>query len=147
MLLLTLLLALGTAGCATPLTEQEVEAQLERAGQPFAALGPRRIIPIYAESKMVAVGLLTEARTDPHSAYSVRLGHKLARAYHRHFHVVVGGPYPSLTDRVLANALQLNQESGLQGLTVVFVSNEQPSAELADAARLAHARLYHRELP
>ena len=135
------------AGCATRVSQDEVAVQLEQAGKPFAALGPRRIIPIYAESKMVAFGLLTEAKTQPASRFSTRLGRKLARAHHRRLHVVVGGPYPELSDRVLANAFRMNHEPGLHGLTVVFVSTERPSPELADAARLAHARLYHRQLP
>ena len=149
-LLLSSLLASAlafAAACATPVSQDEVEMQLERAGEPFAALGPRRIIPIYAESKMVALGLLTEAKTQPESRFSTRLGRKLARAHQRHLHVVVGGPYPKLSDRVLANAFRMNREPGLPGLTVVFVSAKRPSPELADAASLAQARLHHRPLP
>lgn len=134
-------------GCITPVTEEAVEAQLERAAQPFDGLGRRRVIPIYAETNLIASALLTEAKANPESPPAVRLAHSLAAAAKRNIHVVVGGPYPELSDRIVRNALLLNREQGLRGLTLVYVSEQRPSAELADAARSVRARLYHRHLP
>jgi hypothetical protein len=145
-LLLGLLLAPWlSAGCVTPVTEADVETKLEKAAQPFSSLGARRVIPIYAETTLVARALLTEAKVNPESPFSVRVGRRMALAAKRHFHVVVGGPYPQLSDRILTNALQLTRDRGLRGLTVVFVSADKPSPALAEAAQLAKAKLHHRE--
>ena len=58
-----------------------------------------------------------------------------------HAHVVLGGPYPGLSDRILLNAFALNRKDGLAGLTIVYVSNARPSFELAEAASEVHAHL------
>lgn len=137
--------ALLGAGCVTPVSEDDVEARLSEAARPFARLGPQRVIPIYAETRLIAVALVTEAKNDPESRVSVQLGRRLALAAKRRFHVlVVGGPYPDLSDRLLLNALNLHRDGELKGLLVVLVSDEEPSAALAEAARVAQTRLHHR---
>ena len=140
------LLAAGLAlGCVTPVSEEEVESQLEVAAAPYTHLGPRRVIPIYAETRLVASALLAEARTNPESPPSERLHRRLSAAARRDLHVVVGGPYPELSDRLLTNALALSEKRGLLGLPVVFVSPLEPTPDLSAAAHRAGARLYHRE--
>jgi hypothetical protein len=136
----------ATLGCVTPVTEDEIEQQLEQAAAAMR-LGPRRVMPITAETKLVARALLYEARHDPESRLSLQLSRRLAAAARRRQSVVVGGPYAALSDRVLTNALSLNADSGLRGLKVVLVSSESPSRELARAARGVRAQLYHRSLP
>ena len=134
-------------GCVTQISEEELETQLERAAEPFEALGRRRLIPIYAETSFIAKVLLTEARANPESPLATQVSNRLGIAARRNFHVVVGGPYPELSDRILRNAFALHRKQGLAGLTVVYVSDVSPSVELAQAARQVHARLHHRELP
>jgi hypothetical protein len=141
------LLALLAAGCVTPVSESDVESKLGLAAASFAGLGQRRVIPIYAETKLIATALLAEAKTQPESKMSLQVGRRLALAARRRFHVVIGGPYPKLSERIVLNAFALNREGGLRGLTVVFVSEETPSPALAQAAKLARARLYHRDFP
>jgi hypothetical protein len=133
-------------GCITPLSEADVEDRLEAAAQPFEGLGRRRVVPIYAETSFIAKALLTEARANPESPLAKRVSRTLGVAARRQFHVVVGGPYPELSDRVLRNAFALHREKGLPGLRVVYVSALPPSGELAEAARTARAKLYHRKL-
>lgn len=140
----TVLLAIG---CVTPMTENDLERRLEQAAGPLAPSGKSRVYPIWAETNFVALALLTEARTDPESDLSKRLGSGIALSARRGMHVVVGGPYAHLTDQVLRNALTLQGDGSLRGLVVVFVSPEPPSRELAQAVQQARARLYHRELP
>jgi hypothetical protein len=109
------------------------------------ALGRKRIIPIYAETQMAAWALLADAKSDPSSPMSQRLSRGLAAAARRGFGVVVGGPYPALSDQVVRNALTLHRERPLGGLTLVFVSAKPPSEALSKAAASAGARLHHRE--
>ncbi len=138
-----LLGALAGTGCATSLSETDLRVQLRETAQSLARTGPQQLITVYAESKMVAFGLLTEARVQPDSDLSRGVGNQLKRAHRRQAHVVVGGPYPKLSDRILANALSLNDEGQLRGLRVVFVSDTAPTSDLAAAARQARTRLYH----
>ncbi|MGI9592907.1 MAG: hypothetical protein ACR2P8_16185 [Myxococcota bacterium] len=137
-----LLALLAGAGCAT-MTEADVKQQLSEAAKPYARRGPQQLIPIYAESRMVAIGLIAEARSDPSSSLSRGVGRQLDRARRRNAHVVVGGPYPDLSDRILTNALKLNAKGQLRGLNVVFVSDEEPTSNLIEAARLSQTRIHH----
>ena len=131
-------------GCVTPFTEADLERDLDRAAYSVPALGRKRIIPIYAETKMAAWALLADAKSDPSSPMSYRLSRGLAAAARRGFGVVVGGPYPALSDQVVRNALTLHHERPFRGLKVVFVSAKPPSEALWKAATIAGARLQHR---
>jgi hypothetical protein len=133
------------SGCVTAISEADLETKLDRAASSVRVLGRRSIIPIYAETKMAAWALLADAKSDPSSQLSYRLSRGLASAARRGFGVVVGGPYPALSDQVVRNALTLQREHPLGGLTLVFVSAKPPSEALWKAARSAEARLYHRE--
>ena len=143
-IVLSVSLMLAT-GCVTPFTEADLEKDLDRAASSVPALGRKRIIPIYAETKMAAWALLADAKSDPSSTMSYRLSRGLALAARRGFGVVVGGPYPALSDQVVRNALTLHRERPLGGLTLVFVSAKPPSEALREAATSANARLHHRE--
>jgi hypothetical protein len=132
-------------GCVTRLTEADLEKDLDRAASSVPALGRKRIIPIYAETKMAAWALLADAKSDPSSPMSYRVSRGLAAAARRGFGVVVGGPYPALSDQVLRNALTLHRERPLRGLKLLFVSAKPPSEALWKAAKHAGARLHHRE--
>jgi len=141
-LVVSLMLAMG---CVTLLTEDDLEKDLDRAASSVPALGRKRVIPIYAETKMAAWALLADAKSDPSSQMSYRVSRGLALAARRGFGVVVGGPYPALSDQVVRNALTLHRERPLGGLTLVFVSAKPPSEALREAAASADARLHHRE--
>lgn len=132
-------------GCVTALTEAEVETRLGDAARSTPGMDEARLIPIWAETRLVATALLTEARHDPDSALSRQVSARLASAARRRTPVVVGGPYPDLSDRVLLNAITLQEELRLRGLTVLLVSHEGPSPELVAAARDAKTRLLHRK--
>jgi hypothetical protein len=130
-------------GCVTPVTEEELEDTLEQTAERVPDLGRKRIISIYAETPMLAKALLYEARHDPDSQLSALVGKRMAAASKRNISVVVGGPYPELTEQVLRNALDLNHESGLRGMKVVLVSSQGPSPDLSRLARETRVRLYH----
>ena len=143
----TLALAILLAtGCVTAITEFELEDRLEQAASSVSGLGRVRIVTIYADTRTVAWGLLTAAKMDRTSPLSVRTGKQIAGAARQGRAVVVGGPYPALTDQILRNALALHEEDSLQGLRLVLVSAERPSDELRTAASGARARLLHRRL-
>jgi len=141
-LTLLLLALLLTAGCVTAVTELEFEEQLEATADRIPNLGRKRVIPIYAETPMLAKALLYEARHDQDSQLSALLGKRIAAASKRGISIVVGGPYPDLTEQVLSNALNL-QDAGLRGVKVVLVGAEGPSTGLTQLARDSQVRLYH----
>lgn len=145
--LASLLGAALVASCASPLTREELASRLEEAAA--SAPDPRaahQIFPVHAPTRVAALALLSEAKSDPRSPLSFQLGRRLATASGRRGSVVVGGPYTDLCDQVVRNALSLNRARGLRGLTVIFVAPESPSQELRVAAAAAHARLQHRPL-
>ena len=138
-------MALLAVACVTPVTEEQLHDQLEVAAKPVAASKRQRIIPIYAETKVEAWGLLTEARHDPASDMARHLSRSLMLARKRHTDVVIGGPYGSLNDQILRNALALADRGSLVGARLIYVSPDPPSDALRQAVTQAHARLYHRD--
>lgn len=143
-----LIAILAASGCATPISEDRFEEQLQDSASRIPGLGRNHVIPIYADSKLVAQGLLYEARHYPDSSeMSALLGKRLAAASKRRISLVVGGPYPDLTEQVLTNALALNRRQGLRGMKVVLVSSKGPSPDLSRAAREARVRLYYHSSP
>ncbi len=132
------------AGCVTTVSEDEVKTRLTEAASSVPGLRTKRVVPIYADSRMMALTLLANAKSDPKSGLSQQLSHRFSLAASRRQDVVVGGPYPRLSERIVRNALALSRHP-LRGLTVVFVSPKPPSPALAQAAREAEARLYHRD--
>ncbi len=147
-LLASLLYTVLAVGCASPVTEEELTSRLVEAAasapDPRAA---RQIFPVHAATRVSAWTLLSEARSDPRSPLSFQLGRRLASASARRMTFVVGGPYSDLCDQVVRNALSLNRDRPLRGLTVIFVAPEPPSEELRLAAAAVQARLQHRPLP
>lgn len=139
-----LLAALTSAGCATTVSEADMKLQLAEAAKPYARTGAQQVILVWAESRMVAIGLLAEARNDPASSLSRRIGSRLERTHRRKAHAVVGGPYADLSDRILTNALNMKSDGQLRGLKVVFVSDEAPTPDLLSAARVSRTQIHHR---
>ncbi len=143
-----MLLAGFAASCISPLSESEVQAGLARAAASVPGISKgRRLVAIYAETRMEAWALLAEAKAEPEaSALSRQLGHRFARGERYRIDYVVGGPYPALSDQIVRNALEFNKGRVLRGLRVVFVSSKEPSAELRSAALRAKTRLEHRPI-
>jgi len=143
----SLVCAILAAGCASPVTPDELELRLEEAAasapDPRAA---RQIFPVHAPTRVAALSLLSEAKNDPRSPLSLQLGRRFATAAGRRTNLVVGGPYADLCDQIVRNAFALNRKRALRGLTVIFVAPEPPSEALRVAAATVHARLQHRPL-
>jgi hypothetical protein len=78
------------------------------------------------------------------SPLSASLARQLAAAKRSHRDVVAGGPFADLTEQVLHNALTLQQDGALAGLSLVLASQQQPSPALLAAARRTHVRLLYR---
>jgi hypothetical protein len=139
--------ALLALGCASPVSEDELARSLEEAAasapDPRAA---RQIFPVHAPTRVAALSLLSEAKSDPRSPLSLQLGRRFASAARRRTNLVVGGPWTDLCDQVVRNAFALNRERALPGLTLIFVAPEPPSDALRSAAATVHARLQHRPL-
>jgi hypothetical protein len=143
----SLLCALLTLACVTPMTEDELDGKLAAA----AASVPGQVrkpqyFPIFAATRTEAWILLADARSDPESPQSRQLSAQLATAASRRQTLVVGGPYPDLCEQVVLNALALRSERPLRGLTLVFVAPAPPGAAVTAAASAASAKLVHRPL-
>jgi hypothetical protein len=138
------LLAILVAACATPPTESDLEGRLERLGAATHGLRRPRVIAIHADTRAHAFGLLMEARANADSPLSASLSRQLASAQRTHRDLVAGGPFGDLNDRVLCNALALQDEKGLAGLQLLVASPDEPSRALTLAAKKAHVRLLHR---
>ena len=145
--LAALLVACVLVACA-PLSQVELERQLERAGASVRGLGRDFVVvPIHADSQIAAWTLLAEARTEGGSQLAERLGHDFARAERRTMKIVVGGTYPALTHEVVMEALEQNAGADLSRLTLVVVGSGEYADELRAAARARRARFYQRDLP
>jgi len=138
-LLATLLLA-----CATLPSETELEQRLERLGAATQGLRRPRVAAIQADTRAVAFGLLMEARANTDSPLSQGLSQQLAAAHRTHRDLVAGGPFSALNDRVLRNALALQEDETLAGLQLLVASPDEPSRALQLAAQKAHVRLLYR---
>lgn len=139
-----LLFGAAVAGCMTVYREDELERRLERIGAATQGLRRPRAAVIHADTRVAALGLLAEARANVDSPLSAALGRQLAAARRSHRDVVAGGPFADLTDQVLRNALALQPEGALAGLTLVVASQERPSGALQSAARRTRAQLLYR---
>ena len=135
------------AACATVYEERATEHQLAEVSREVPGLRRPRLVPIHAETSVVAFGLLNEARVNRESPLSTVTQRALEAARRGRRDAVAGGPFPELTDQVLVNALRLSQgDAALAGLSLVVASPAPPSPALAAAARDAKVRLLHRPL-
>jgi hypothetical protein len=141
--LAVLLVSILAAGCISSQSRSEVETTLGRAAAVVPGISKqRRLVAIHAETKMEAWAFLAEAKSGPDaSPMSRHLGNQFARGERYRLDIVVGGIYPSLSDQVLVNALEMNSTRQLRGLRVVLVSKNEPSEALRKAAKKTRARL------
>ena len=63
----------------------------------------------------------------------------------RRVHLVVGGPWASLNEQVVSNALAY-REDALPGLVLVLVSPDAPGPALDQLAKQRRVRILHRPL-
>jgi len=131
--------------CATPPSDDQIEAQLRRVAAATPELGRRpRVISLYADSKMAAWAQVTEATAEGPSGEAHALAQAFESAARTRVAYAVGGPYPKLNERTLLDAFDLVHARKLPGLTLLMVSDRPPSQALLSAARQRGARLLHR---
>ena len=104
-----------------------------------------RVFPIHAGTRMEAITLLADARTEPRRRLSLDLAQQVSLGKTRRVHFVVGGPFADLNEQIVSNALDY-QERELPGLVLVFVSPDPPDSELGALAQRKRVRLLHRPL-
>jgi hypothetical protein len=136
------------AGCATKMTARELDARLNRESQTSASRQTiRRVFPVYAQTKMEAWVLQSEAKTEPESSpLSLELADGFGIGQLRKIDYVIGGPFPELSDQLVLNGLHLNEGRALPGLRIVLVSPAAPTPELRREASARRVRLEHRPL-
>ena len=130
------------------MTAQELDASLKRESQTAPSRQAiRKVFPIYAQTKMEAWLLMSDAKSDPKSSdLSLQLAGGFRLGERRKIDCVVGGPFPELSDQLVLNGLLLNEGRSLPGLRIVLVSPAAPTPELRSAASARHAHLEHRVL-
>jgi len=146
--LVALLVASLLAGCGTKMTAHELEGRLDRESRAVAPRqAVRRFVPVYAQTKMEAWVLRSEASSSPESSpLSRQLADGFRLGQRRRVDYVVGGPFPELSERLVLNGLRMNEGRMLPGLRIVLVSPTAPTPELRRAATASRVRLEHRLL-
>ena len=136
------------AGCGTKMTARDLDARLSRESQTVASRQAiRRVFPVYAQTKMEAWILQSEAKAEPESSpSSLQLADGFKIGQLRKVDYVVGGPFPELSDQLVLNGLLLNEGRALPGLRIVLVSPAAPTPELRRAASARRVQLEHRVL-
>jgi hypothetical protein len=146
-----LALALCSLACATPPTEDELDAELRQIAREVKPQGQLRIVSILAESRMDAWAKLAEDQADGKEAGPAQPARRLIRAFDRadrfRVAVVTGGPYADWNERMVRAALDAGKGKQMPGLTLVYVSPEPPSDELRAAVSRAGSLLVPRTLP
>jgi hypothetical protein len=144
------LLTLCAIACATPPSEEEIDAELRQIARGVKPLGELRCVPLVADSRMDAWAKLAESTAEGKAGEPSKQTRRLLRAFtqaeKRRVAVVTGGPYASLNERVVLDAFQAAGEKTprLPGLTLVYVSPDPPSDELRTAVTTAGSLLVHR---
>jgi hypothetical protein len=144
---LGLVLAALLAACATPLSQDDLERELRRAGASVPGMGRNFLVfPVYADSKLASWTLIAESHTDGGSPLAERLGYDFKRAERRTIKIVVGGSYPDLTRDVVIEALERQSGANLSRLMLVVVGAGKYTPELQRAARARRIRFASRDL-
>ena len=142
-------LALLALACATPPTDDEVEAELHRIAASVRPRGELRYVMLNAGSPMDAWAQVTESTAEGKESSS-QPAQRLARAFEqagrRRIAVVTGGPYASLNERTLLDAFTHLRVQKLPGLTLVFASPKPPSDDLCDLIKRTGATLVVRDM-
>jgi hypothetical protein len=143
-------LALGLVclACATPPTDEELEAELRQIAARVKPRGELRIVALNAGSKMDAWAQLAESTAEGTEAQASKQARRLARSFsyanRRRIAVVAGGPYADLNELTVLDAFgEQKQGTRLPGLTLVYVSPEPPSPQLRAAVKQVGAALVH----
>jgi hypothetical protein len=142
-----LALAACLLACASPPTDEEVDAELRQIAKSVKPVGELRIVGIYAESRMDSWAQWAESTSEGKEASSLparRLARALSQSDRKRVAVVTGGPYASFNERIVLDALRVSKLERMRGLTLVFVSPEPPTPELRTAVTNASAKLVHR---
>jgi hypothetical protein len=141
------LLAVCVLGCATPPSDEEIDAELRQIAKSVKPPGELRVVGLYAESRMDSWAQWAQSTSEGREATSIparRLARALANADKRRVAVVTGGPYASFNERIVLDAFRVANAQRLPGLTLVFVSPEPPTPELRAAVVKTSAKLVHR---
>jgi hypothetical protein len=136
------------AACATLPTDEEVDATLRRVAASLPDLpADLVVVVVYAEDAEDAWEQIARARQGGPSEVSRALAQSLAHAHPAEDAYVVGGPYASLNEQVLLDALRIVASRGLRGVTALLVSPEEPSRELRESAADMALLLRYRPFP
>jgi NAD(P)-dependent dehydrogenase (short-subunit alcohol dehydrogenase family) len=128
---------LASAACVAPVSGEALEEKLRQAGASVRGLGSDpSVFPITADSQMAAWTLAAESKDSGPLPLARQLNHRMDRASKRQRMLVVGGPYPSLTRKVVLDALVL-----------VYVGSAESAREVRTAAGTLGIRFIQRELP
>lgn len=140
--------AMGMAGCASTPSDQDVEGQLRTAGASVRGIaGEFQVFAVNADSRMAAWTLAAQAAESGPLPLSRQLNRRMELAAKQGRMLVVGGPYPRLTRVVCLDALRLDRDRKLAGLTLVYVGSVDSATDVRQEARARNVRFIRRELP
>jgi hypothetical protein len=129
-------------------TDAEVDATLRRIASTIPDLPDRLVVVVVnADGEEDAWARVAAARHGGPSNLSEALASSFADAHPSEDAYVLGGPYAQLNERVLVDALRIAPTRGLRGVTAIFVSPADASAELRKQARGLGLLLRYRAYP
>lgn len=135
--------ALAFAGCATRDSQRTPEERLRQSLADSSQVSRDAAwVAVEAESQEAAWGEVVRARTESPREASLVLARLFEESRVRPREVVVGGPYPPLTDQVLRDAFGM-VPGELPGLRLVEVSAEPLSEGLRALCRERRAACRH----
>jgi hypothetical protein len=139
---------LALLACAAPVVGEDLEARLREAGASVHGLGGKlEIFSIGADSQMAAWTLAVESKESGPLPLARQLSHRMERAAKQRRLLVAGGPYSSLTRRVILDALSLREGETLSGLVLVYVGSADSARDVRTAATALDVRFVQRDLP
>jgi hypothetical protein len=134
-------------GCASPPTDEEIDAELRQIAKSVRPAGELRVVGLYATSRMDSWAQVAESTAEGRDSTPMparRLIRAFSQADRRRIAVVTGGPYASYNERIVLDAFDAVRASKLPGLTLVFVSPEPPSDDLRLATQKVGCKVVHR---
>lgn len=136
-----------SSGCATPLTDAEIETQLRRAASGVQGLGRSpKFVVLNAQTRMEAWSHVAESAADGPSSRARVIGRGFSRGSRKRVGYVVGGPQAAFVDQMLIDAFETSGAKKLPGLTLLVVSPEPPAEAVRTTARERGIKLVHRRL-
>lgn len=123
-------LPLLLGACVGAISAEDLDRDLRASGDRVSGLKHPRVFAVYASSRIEALTMLADARTEPRSEIRSISRCRLRSRKRGACILIVGGPYADLNRRIVWNAFDYHKGKALPGLVIVYASPEAPDGDL-----------------